>query len=34
MLLDIIGILAWGLRFISQSAWAKLEKDDSLVDVI
>jgi predicted RNA methylase len=33
-LFDIIGILAWGVGFISQSAWACLEKDDNLVEAI
>jgi hypothetical protein len=32
--LGIIGILAWGVRFISQNAWAHLEKDDNLVEAI
>jgi hypothetical protein len=34
MLLGIIGILAWGVGFIPQSAWAHLEKDKNLVEVI
>jgi hypothetical protein len=34
MLLGIIGILAWGLGFIPQSAWAHLEKDENLVEAI
>jgi len=34
MLLGIIGILAWGLGFIPQSAWACLEKDENLVEII
>jgi hypothetical protein len=34
ILLGIIGISAWGVGFISQSAWARLEKDDNLVEVI
>jgi hypothetical protein len=34
MLLGIIGIPAWGVGFIPQSAWACLEKDDNLVDAI
>jgi hypothetical protein len=34
MLLGIIGILAWGVGFIPQSAWARLEKDENLVKTI
>jgi hypothetical protein len=34
MLLGIIGIPSWGVGFVSQSAWAHLEKDDNLVEVI
>jgi len=34
ILLGIIGILAWGVGFISQSAWAHLEKDENLVETI
>jgi hypothetical protein len=34
MLLGIIGILAWGVRFIAQSAWMRLEKDENLVETI
>ncbi len=34
MLLGIIGILAWGLGFIPQSAWVHLEKDENLVETI
>jgi hypothetical protein len=34
MLLGIIGILAWGVGFIPQSAWVHLEKDENLVDAI
>jgi hypothetical protein len=34
ILLGIIGIPAWGMGFISQSAWVRLEKDDNLVEVI
>jgi hypothetical protein len=34
MLLGIIGILAWGVGFIPQSAWAHLEKDENLVEII
>jgi hypothetical protein len=34
MLLGIIGILAWGVGFIPQSAWAYIEKDENLVEVI
>jgi hypothetical protein len=30
----IIGIPAWGVRFIPQSAWACLEKDNNLVERI
>jgi hypothetical protein len=34
MLLGIIGIIAWGVGFISQNAWTQLGKDDNLVEVI
>jgi hypothetical protein len=34
MLLGIIGILAWGVGFIPQSAWAHLEKYENLVEAI
>jgi hypothetical protein len=34
ILLDIIGIPTWGVGFIPQSAWACLEKDESLVETI
>jgi len=34
MLLHIIQILAWGVGFIPQSAWAHLEKDENLVEAI
>jgi len=34
ILLCIIGILAWGVGFIPQSAWAHLEKDDNHVETI
>jgi hypothetical protein len=34
MLLGIIGILAWRVVFIPQSAWAHLEKDENLVEVV
>jgi len=34
ILLRIIGIPAWGVGFISQSAWARLEKDKNLVETI
>jgi hypothetical protein len=34
MLLGIIGILAWGVGFIPQSAWAHLEKNENLVEAI
>jgi hypothetical protein len=34
ILLGIIGILAWGVGFILQSAWARLEKDENLVEII
>jgi len=34
ILLGIIGILAWGVGFIPQSAWARLEKDNNLVETI
>jgi hypothetical protein len=33
-MLGIIGILAWGVGFIPQSAWTSLEKDDNLVEAI
>jgi hypothetical protein len=32
--LGIIEIPAWGVGFIPQSAWARLEKDDNLVETI
>jgi len=32
ILLGIIGILAWGVGFIPQNAWARLEKDENLVE--
>jgi hypothetical protein len=34
ILLGIIGILTWGVGFISQSAWADVEKDENLVETI
>jgi hypothetical protein len=34
VLLGIIGIPAWGVGFIPQSAWAHLEKDKNLVETI
>jgi hypothetical protein len=34
ILLGIIGIRAWGVGFIPQSAWALLEKDKNLVEII
>jgi hypothetical protein len=34
MLLGIIGISAWRVGFIPQSAWACLEKDENLVEAI
>jgi hypothetical protein len=34
ILLGIIGILAWGVGFIPQSAWACLEKDEILLETI
>jgi len=34
ILFDIIGISTWGVGFISQRAWACLEKDDNLVEAI
>jgi hypothetical protein len=34
ILLGIIGIPAWGVGFIPQSAWAHLEKDKNLVETI
>jgi hypothetical protein len=33
-LLGIIGIIAWGVGFIPQSAWMLLEKNDNLVEII
>jgi hypothetical protein len=33
-LLGIIGILAWGVRFIPQNAWACIEKDKNFVETI
>jgi hypothetical protein len=32
--LGIIGILAWRVGFIPQSAWAQFEKDENLVEAI
>jgi hypothetical protein len=32
MLLGIIGILAWGVGFIPQSAWAHFGKEENLVE--
>jgi hypothetical protein len=34
ILLGIIGIRTWGVGFIPQSAWAHLEKNESLVETI
>jgi hypothetical protein len=34
MLLGILGIITRGVGFIPQNAWAQLEKDDNLVEVI
>jgi len=34
ILLGIIGIPAWGVGFIPQSAWAHLEKDKNLIEII
>jgi hypothetical protein len=34
ILLGVIGILAWGVGFIPQSAWVDLEKDENLVETI
>jgi hypothetical protein len=34
ILFGIIGILAWGVGFIPQSAWARLEKAKNLVETI
>jgi hypothetical protein len=34
ILLGIIGIPAWGVGFIPQSAWTRLEKDENLVETI
>jgi hypothetical protein len=32
IMLGIIGILAWGMGFIPQNAWAHFEKDEDLVE--
>lgn len=34
MLLGISDIIAWGVAFVPQNAWTRLEKDDNLVEVI
>jgi hypothetical protein len=34
ILLGIIRIPVWGVGFIPQSAWARLEKDENLVETI
>jgi hypothetical protein len=34
ILLGIIGILAWEVVFIPQNAWARVEKDENLVEII
>jgi len=34
ILLGIIGIPTWGVGFIPQSAWAHLEKDENLIEII
>jgi hypothetical protein len=34
ILLGSIGIPTWGVGFIPQSAWARLEKDENLVETI
>ncbi len=34
ILLGIIGIPTWGVGFIPQSAWAHLEMDENLVEII
>jgi hypothetical protein len=34
ILLGIIGIPAWGVGFIPQSTWARLEKDENFVETI
>jgi hypothetical protein len=34
IVLSIIGIPAWGVGFIPQSAWAHLEKNENLVETI
>jgi hypothetical protein len=34
ILLGIIGIPTWGVGFIPQSAWERLEKDENLVETI
>ncbi len=33
-MLGIIGVLAWGVGFILQNAWAHFEKDENLVEAI
>jgi hypothetical protein len=33
-MLSIIGIPAWGVGFIPQNAWVRLEKDENLVEAI
>jgi hypothetical protein len=33
-MLGIIGIMAWGVGFIPQSAWVHLEKDENLAETI
>jgi hypothetical protein len=33
-MLGIIRILAWGVGFIPQNAWVRLEKDENLVEAI
>jgi hypothetical protein len=34
MLLSIVGIPAWGVGFIPQSAWACIKKDENFVKAI
>ncbi len=34
LLLGIVEILAWGVGFISQNAWARNEKDENFVEAI
>jgi hypothetical protein len=34
MLLGISDIITWGVGFVPQNAWTRLENDDNLVEVI